>query len=81
MIAMTFPSFRLGFAFTTLVAAVYTSISITVGEGLNTEARDEKALFGRIAIMYAVVAAVTLVSRLEQDRRRNAGSIPTCCGI
>ena len=32
------------------------------------EARDEKALLARIAIMYAIVATVNMVSRFERTR-------------
>ena len=70
--AMFFTSFRLNMAFVTVVAASYLAVSLTVGDGLDLEARDEKALFVRIAVMYVVVAAVNLVFRFERARWRAA---------
>ena len=51
---------------------VYVAISLTVGEGIDIEAGDEKALLARIAVMYAVVAAVNLATRFERIRWRQA---------
>ena len=70
--AMFFTSFRLNMAFVTVVAASYLAVSLTVGDGLDLEARDEKALFVRIAVMYVVVVAVNLVFRFERARWRAA---------
>ena len=68
--AVIFTSFRLNMAWATMVSAVYAAISLSAGDGLDIEARDEKALFARIAIMYGIVAAVNLVSRFERMRWR-----------
>ena len=70
--AVFFSSFRLTFAWVTMVAVIYTVVSLTVGEGLNLEAKDDKALFARIAVMYTVVTAVNLVSSSERMKRREA---------
>ncbi len=70
--AVFFSSFRLSFGWVTLVAVIYTIVSLTVGEGLDLEARDDKQLIARIVIMYAVVAAVSLVARSERIRRLEA---------
>ena len=70
--AVIFTSFRLNMAWVTLVCAVYVAISLSVGGGLDLEARDEKPLLVRIATMYAVVATVNLVSRFERTRWRRA---------
>ena len=70
--AVFFSSFRLTFAWVTMVAAIYTVVSLTVGEGLNIENKDDKALIARIAVMYAVVTAVILVSSSEKKKRREA---------
>lgn len=67
--AVFFSSFRLSFAWVTLVAIVYVTVSLTVGDGLDLEAREDKALVARIAVMYAVVASVSLVARSERLRR------------
>ena len=70
--AVFFSSFGLSFAWVTLVAVIYTIVSLTVGEGLDLEARDDKALIARILVMYAVVASVSLVARSERIRRLEA---------
>ena len=70
--AVFFSSFRLSFGWVTLVAVIYAAVSLTVGEGLDLEARDDKVLFARIVVMYAVVAAVSLVARSERTRRLQA---------
>ena len=69
---MIFTSFRLNMAWVTVVAAVYLVISLIAGDGLDFDARDEKPLLVRIAVMYAVVATVNLVSRFERTRWRQA---------
>ena len=70
--AVFFSSFKLSFAWVTMVAVLYAAVSLTAGEGLDFEARDEKALFARIAVMYAVVASVNLVSRSERIKKQEA---------
>ncbi len=70
--AVFFTSFRLSMAFVTVVAVVYLVVSLTVGEGIDLDAREEKPLFARIVVMYAVVAAVNLISRFERTRWRAA---------
>ena len=70
--AVIFTSFRLNLAWVTLVCIIYLAISLSVGGGLDLEARDEKPLLVRIATMYAVVATVNLVSRFERTRWRQA---------
>ena len=72
--AVIFTSFRLNMAWVTLTALVYLGISLTAGEGLDLVARDEKPLVARIAIMYAVVITVNLVSRFERSRWRQSVS-------
>ena len=70
--AVVFASFRVSFAWVTIVAAVYAALSLTLHPGVDFEDRLEKVLFIRIVTMYAVVAAVNLISRLERIRRREA---------
>ena len=70
--AVFFSSFRLSLAWATVAAVVYVAVSLGVPPGLDFEARDEKALIARIFVMYAVVAAVSLVSRSERIRRQDA---------
>ncbi len=72
MFAVVFTSFRLSFAWATMIAAAYTSLSLVLEPGVDLGIKEEKVLFTRIAVMYAVVAAVNLVSRFERIRRREA---------
>ena len=70
--AVLFASFRINMALVTIASLVYMAISLTVGDGIAIEERDEKALLARMAVMYAVVAAVNLVTRFERIRWRQA---------
>ena len=72
MFALIFTSFKLNMAWVTIVSLVYAVVSISVEGGLDLEARDDKALFTRIAVMYVVSASVNLVSRFERIRWRQA---------
>ena len=72
MFAVVFTSFRLSFAWVTMVGAVYAALGLMIEPGLDFEANEEKILFTRIVVMYAVVAAVNLVSRFERIRRMEA---------
>ena len=71
-LAVLFNSFRLNMVWVTMTSVVYVAISLTVGDGIDTEAGDEKALLARIAVMYFVVAAVNLATRFERIRWRQA---------
>ena len=68
--AVIFTSFRLNMAWVTMASVIYLAISLSAGDGLDIEARDEKTLFARIAIMYGIVATVNMVSRFERIRWR-----------
>ena len=70
--AVFFTSFRLNMAYVTVVAVIYLSISLSVGEGIDLATREEKPLVARIAVMYAVVGAVNVISRFERSRWRAA---------
>ena len=72
LFAVIFASFRLNMVWVTMVAALYLGISVTAGDGLDFDAREEKPLLMRLTIMYVVVAAVNLVSRFERMRWRAA---------
>ncbi len=56
----------------TTVAAIYVTVSLTVGSGLDLDARDEKELFWRIVVMFASVVAVRMITQFERIRRRDA---------
>ena len=70
--AVVFASFRLSFAWVTVTAVLYAALSLMLYEGVDFEDSREKVLFIRIVTMYAVVAAVNLIFRLERIRRREA---------
>ena len=72
LFVVAFPSLRLGLAWTTINAAVYTIVCLTVGLGLDYVAGDEKVLLARLAAMYALVLCVSLVVRFERTRRQAA---------
>ena len=69
MFAVVFTSVRLSFAVVTGVAIMYAALSLLLGPGVDFDTKEEKVLFTRIVVMYAVVAAVNLVSRFERIRR------------
>ena len=70
--AVFFTSLRLNMAFVTVVSVLYLVISLAVGDGIDIGGRDEKPLFARIVVMYAVVATANLISRFERTRWRAA---------
>ena len=72
MFAVVFTSFRFSFAWVTMVAVVYAALRLVMEPGVDYGIKEEKVLFTRIVVMYAVVAAVNLVSRFERTRRREA---------
>ena len=70
--AVVLTSFRLTMACATFVAVLYLAISLTVGDGIDTAATEERALFARILVMYAVAAIVNIIARFERVRWRQA---------
>ncbi len=72
LFVLVFSSLRLGLAWTTINAAVYTIVCLTVGLGLDYVAGDEKVLLARLAAMYALVLCVSFVVRFERTRRQAA---------
>jgi len=69
MFAAVFTSVRLSMAGVTLVAGAYAVVSLAVEPGVDFGMKEEKVLFMRIVVMYAVVLAVNLVSRFERLRK------------
>ena len=70
--AAVFTSFRVNFAWTTMVAIVYVGLSLALEPGLDFEFLDEKVLAVRLITMYTVVGAVNLIFRFERIRRLEA---------
>ena len=72
LFAVVFTSLSLCLAWTSIVAAVYCVLSITVGSGVDLDLLGEKDLFTRVVSMFAVVAIVNLVAGFERFGRREA---------
>ena len=70
--AVLFTSFRLNMAWVTMTSLVYVAISLTVGDGIDIGAGDDKTLLTRIAVMYVVVAAINRATGFERMRWRQA---------
>ena len=70
--AAVFTSFRVSFAWTTMVVFVYVAVSLAVEPGLVLAALDEMVLVIRLITMYTVVGAVHLIVRFERIRRMEA---------
>ena len=68
-LSLVSPLRRLSFAVVSLVAVVYAAISLTTGDAVHIDIKEEKILFIRIATMFAVVAAGSLMTRIERSRR------------
>ena len=66
--AVILTSFWLTIACATFVAVLYLVISLTVGDGIDTAAAEEKTLLARIGVMYAVAAIVNIIARFERVR-------------
>ena len=69
MFAWVFTSPRLVLSWTTLVVIVYSALSIVVGPGLDLDAKEERSLAYRVAALYAVSGAVSLITGFERERR------------
>ena len=70
--AVVLTSFRLTMACATFVAFVYLAVSLTVWDGIDTAATEERTLFARILIMYTVAAIVNIIAGFERVRWRQA---------
>ena len=70
--AVLLTSFRLTMAFATLVAALYLTVSLTAGGGIDTVVMEERTLVARILVMYSVAAIVNIIVRFERVRWRQA---------
>ena len=71
-LAVLFTSFRFNMLWVTIVSVAYVALSLSVADGLDLEAKDEKALLARVVVMYAVVAVVNLATRFERMRWQRA---------
>ena len=70
--AVVLTSFRLTMACATFVAVLYLAISLTVWDGVDITAMEERTLLARILVMYTVAAIVNIIARFERARWRQA---------
>ena len=66
---------RISFVVVTVVAGVYTGMSVVMEPGVDTSVLfdgDEKELAVRVVSMVAIVVVANLMTRLERDRRSEA---------
>ncbi len=68
LVAVTVSSIWFTVVWTTMVAGLYTVVSLI--QGLNLAAVDDKTLIARVAVMYAVVMIVSFIARFERQRRQ-----------
>ena len=72
LFVVVFTPIWLGLAWTTMAAAAYALVCLTVDSGFDVGAGHEKALAARLATMYALVAGLSLIIRFERSRRQAA---------
>ena len=70
--AVILTSFWLTMACATFVATLYLVVSLTVGDGIDTGAAEERTLLARICVMYTVAAIVNIIAKFERARWRQA---------
>ena len=70
--AVILTSFWLTMVCATFVAALYLIISLTIGDSIDIAATEERTLFARIWVMYAVAAIVNIIAKFERMRWRQA---------
>ncbi len=70
MFAWVFTSPRLALSWTTLVKAVYSILSVTVEPWLTISEKQEMSQAFRVVALYAVSAAVSIITSFERERRR-----------
>ena len=70
MFAWVFTSPRLVLPWTTLVVVIYSTLSVVVEPGLDIAEREERSLGYRVVMLYAVSAAVSIITGFERQRRR-----------
>ena len=72
LLAVVCPSFVVGLLWATVIAAVYGTLSLFLGPGLDLAAGDGGLLLIRLISMYFIVLGVNLVAWYERARRRDS---------
>ena len=70
--AVVFPSYWHTLAWSTMAAAAYVVVCLVASPGLDLGAGNEKVLVARLAVMYAIVLGINLITRFERIRWRTA---------
>ena len=66
--AVVFPSYWHTLAWSTMAAAAYVVVCLVASPGLDLGAGNEKVLVARLAVMYAIVLGINLITRFERAR-------------
>lgn len=72
LFAFIFTSFWLNMFCVTWTSVIYVFLSLSIGDGLDMDARDEKILLARVAIMYVMVLIIHMAYRFERIRWEGA---------
>ncbi len=72
LVAVVCPSFVIGILWATVIAALYGTLCVFAGSGLDLAAREEEALVFRLIVMYVVVVGVNLVVWRERARSQDS---------
>lgn len=70
VIAVVFSSIWLSLAWTTATAVAYVIVCLMAGDGLDLAAGDEKVLAARLAVLYAMMVGISIITRFERSRWR-----------
>ena len=70
--AVVFSLFWIILAWATVVAVLYSLVSVMTGPGLDLAAGDEKVLMVRVAVMYLMAVGTGLIVRFERTGRQAA---------
>ena len=74
LFALVFTSTHLVLLWTTMLAAIYVFLCLTVGDGIVFGQQEEKELFYRLLTLYSVAVSVNLITRFERTRRLAAAA-------
>ena len=72
LFSCAFPSVRLTMLWTSLVAAIYTVLCLTIGPGFDLETQEEKILFYRLLALYGVAVLSNMISSAQRKLLREA---------
>ncbi len=62
----------LSLTWTTATVAVYVTVCLLAGDGVDLDAGEDKALVARSAVMYILVLGINVITRFERSRWRSS---------